>query len=119
MENMRQAVTEFARFAGEVTYESLPTDVVRAAKQRIADVMGIGLSGSRTQAAKILDYVKAVNQTGHSVIWGTGLKTSPEYAALANGTLTFHLELDDVHRTSHTHPGVSTIPADYCSSIGV
>jgi 2-methylcitrate dehydratase PrpD len=25
--------------------------------------------------------------------------------------MTFHLELDDVHRTSHTHPGVCVIPA--------
>ena len=36
---------------------------------------------------------------------------APAYAALANGTMAFHLELDDVHRTSHTHPGVTTIPA--------
>jgi len=25
--------------------------------------------------------------------------------------MTFHLELDDCHRTSHAHPGVSVLPA--------
>ena len=108
---MTYAAHELAKFIVNTDFDSLPPDVVRIAKERIADVVGAGLSGSKTQAAKIVDYVTEVAPAGKATIWGTGKTAAPEYAALANGTMTFHLELDDVHRTSHTHPGVCTVPA--------
>jgi 2-methylcitrate dehydratase PrpD len=40
----------------------------------------------------------------------SGDGTSPALAALANAAAVFHMELDDVHRTSHTHPAVTTVP---------
>jgi 2-methylcitrate dehydratase PrpD len=108
---MKYAAHELAKFIVNTDFDSLPGDVVRIAKERIADVVGAGLSGSATQAAKIVDYIDEVSPPGKATIWGMGKSAAPEYAALANGTMTFHLELDDVHRTSHTHPGVCTVPA--------
>lgn len=99
------------KYIAETKYDALPPDVISEAKKRIADVIGIGLSGSGTQVRRIEKFCTAHGKQGSSTIWGIGTKTSPEYAALANGTMTFHLELDDVHRTSHTHPGVSSVPA--------
>jgi 2-methylcitrate dehydratase PrpD len=101
---MTYAAHELAKFIVDTDFDSLPADVVRIAKERIADVVGAGLSGSTTQAAKIVDYVSETAPAGKATIWGTGKTAAPEYAALANGTMTFHLELDDVHRTSHTPP---------------
>jgi 2-methylcitrate dehydratase PrpD len=95
----------------ETNYDNLPAEVIAEAKRRIADVIGIGLSGSKTKAGDIAAFCLEKGGAGNAVIWGSGAKTSPAYAALANATMTFHLELDDVHRTSHTHPGVSCIPA--------
>lgn len=90
----------------------MPEEVVYEAKRRILDVVCIGLSGYLSTPGKcITKYIQQNNIKGNSTLWGSGIKTSAEYAALANATMTFHLELDDVHRTSHTHPGVSTIPA--------
>ncbi|MEH7342444.1 MmgE/PrpD family protein [Bacillus sp. JJ1532] len=93
-------------------YEDLPPEVIHEAKRRIADVIAIGLSGSTSEVGKRIGVFSAKKGgAGKAVIWGSNLITSPECAALANGTMTFHMELDDVHRTSHTHPGVTVIPA--------
>jgi 2-methylcitrate dehydratase PrpD len=108
---METATLKLAELVTKTTYEDIPPEVVKEAKRRIADVIGIGLSGSTNDVAKNIEGF-CVNKggSGKATIWGSGAQTSPAYAALANGTMTFHLELDDVHRTSHTHPGVSVIP---------
>lgn len=108
---MSTATQKLGEYIYETTYDSLPDEVKTEAKRRIADVVGIGLSGSKTEAARIEKFCLAKGGEGEASIWGCGSKTSPAFAALANGTMVFHLELDDVHRTSHTHPGVSCIPA--------
>ncbi len=108
---MESATSTFGRFIVDTSYEKLPEEVIFEAKKRIADVLGICLSGAATQAKKIIPFCLQNGGPGSATIWGSGKKTAPAFAALANGTMTFHLELDDVHRTSHTHPGVSCIPA--------
>ncbi len=108
---MTTASQKLGEYIYNTKYDLLPEEVKKEAKARIADVVGIGLSGSKTDAAKIEKFCIAKGGEGKATVWGSGEKTSPAYAALANGTMTFHLELDDVHRTSHTHPGVSCIPA--------
>jgi len=108
---MSTATQKLADFICNTTYDSLPENVRREAKLRIADVVGIGLSGSKAAPGGVRNFALKFGGAGNATIWGSGEKMSPAYASLANGTMTFHLELDDVHRTSHTHPGVCTIPA--------
>src|SRR5699024_9739518 len=78
-------------------------------KRRLADTISIGLSGAINYVNKIADFASKSGK-GDSTIWGTDLKTNVASASIANGTMTFHMELDDVHRSSHTHPGISVIP---------
>ena len=109
---LKEATYALADLVRKTNYDDIPKDVLHEAKRRIADVIGIGLSGSTTEVGKnITRFSVAKGGSGKATIWGSGEKTSPAYASLANGTMTFHLELDDVHRTSHTHAGVSVIPA--------
>lgn len=109
---MAGIVQILGQFAAETTFEKLPREVVLEAKRRLLDVIGIGLSASTTQKGKdIIEFVQTKKSAGKSSIWGSSGRTSALYSAFTNGTMTFHLELDDVHRTSHTHPGVSVIPA--------
>jgi 2-methylcitrate dehydratase PrpD len=106
------ATGALARYVVATQFADLPPAVVWEAKRRIADVIGAGLAGSTTPVGRrSLEFAAANGRPGRSLIWGSNARTSPAYAALANGTMAFHLELDDVHRTSHTHPGVTTIPA--------
>lgn len=109
---MQTATRALARHIVETRFDALPRDVVREAKRRIADVIGAGLSGSTTPVGtRAKNFATAFGRDGTARIWGFGVGCSPAYAAMANGTMAFHLELDDVHRSSHTHPGVTTIPA--------
>ncbi|PZE22347.1 MmgE/PrpD family protein [Paenibacillus xerothermodurans] len=109
---MKTAAYALAEQVAGIGYHDLPKDVIHEAKRRIADVIGIGLSGSKGPAGRpIQAFAAEQGGAGRAVIWGSNRTTSPAFAALANGTMTFHMELDDVHRTSHTHPGVSVIPA--------
>ena len=109
---MQTATGALARHIVATNFEDLPPEVVREAKRRIADVIAAGLSGStRPVGARIIKFAQKNAHAGTAAIWGSDTRVAPAYAALANGTMAFHLELDDVHRTSHTHPGVTTIPA--------
>lgn len=108
---MDTATLNLARLVAGTQFSDVPAEVIHEAKRRIADVIGIGMSGSTTQVGKqIREFCVDKGGRGNATVWGFGDCTSPEYAALACGTMTFHLELDDVHRTSHTHPAVSVIP---------
>jgi 2-methylcitrate dehydratase PrpD len=101
-----------ARYVANTRFEDLSKEVLWEAKRRTADVLAIGLSGSTTASGKGMRvFANEVSRTGAATLWGRGGKVSAEIAALANATMAFHLELDDVHRTSHTHPGISVIPA--------
>jgi len=106
------ATTCLARYAANTRFEDLTPDLVREAKRRTADVLAIGLSGSTTASGKgMRAFAHEVSPAGGSALWGSDETASAEIAAFANATMAFHLELDDVHRTSHTHPGISVIPA--------
>lgn len=109
---METGTDALARHIVTTNFADLPKEVVHEAKRRIADVIGAGLSGSTTAVGeRIKRFAQKNAQAGSATIWGSATRVAPAYAALANGTMAFHLELDDVHRTSHTHPGVTTIPA--------
>ena len=106
-------VTEsLARYVAATRYEDLSKELLWEAKRRIADVLAIGLSGSTTSSGRgMRAFAREVSPAGGASLWGSGETVTAEIAALANATMAFHLELDDVHRTSHTHPGISVIPA--------
>jgi len=109
---MQSGIRALAGHVVRTRFEDLSREIIWEAKRRIADVVGAGLSGSTTPVgARITKFSEANGKPGKALMWGSGRPTTPACAALANGTMAFHLELDDVHRTSHTHPGVTTIPA--------
>ena len=97
-------VTEsLARYVATTRYENLSPEVCWEAKRRTADVLAIGLSGSASGRG-MRAFAREVSLGGGASVWGSGETVSAEIAALANATMAFHLELDDVHRTSHTPP---------------
>ncbi|MET3506468.1 MmgE/PrpD family protein [Halalkalibacter oceani] len=109
---MSTIARSLAQTIARIQYQDLPQEVVHEAKRRVADVIGAGLSGSTGKVGEqIRSFAVRKGGEGKATILGIDQTTTAEYAALANGTMTFHMELDDVHRTSHTHPGVTTIPA--------
>ena len=84
---------KLAGFYAALYYESLPPAVVDRAKYFCLDYLGVALRGSRTASSLSMQRaVKVLSADGGSVIMGTPLSASPEYAALANGTAAHSLE---------------------------
>jgi 2-methylcitrate dehydratase PrpD len=109
---MRSILQGLAAKIEKTGFRDLPPDAVREVKRHLLDVLGVMLAGYKTALGdQILAFVKGMRTCGEATIVGEGEKVPPFYAALVNASAGFHLELDDVHRTSHTHPGITTIPA--------
>jgi 2-methylcitrate dehydratase PrpD len=102
-----------AQYVAKTRFKDLSQELVREAKRHLADVLAVGLSGSSTTSGKAMRSFaeKKLNRKSPVTLWGSKLKADAGIAALANATMTYHLELDDVHRTSHAHPGISVVPA--------
>jgi len=106
-------VTEtLARYALDVSYRSLPKEVVHQAKRCFLDLIGVALGGSRQSLARIL--LKTVCEFGgnpQATVWGHGVKTSVTHAALVNGAMAHALDYDDTHVRGMGHPSAPLIPA--------
>ena len=101
------------RFVRGLEFNQLPSEVIHKAKQCIFDTIGCALGGAvTTEHAKIVIAVmKKLGGAPQATIFADGFKTSTMNAALANGTSGHSHDLDDAHRHSFFHVGVSSIPA--------
>lgn len=84
-----------AEYAGNFASSGLPEEVVRCAKRRFLDSLActLGAYGTRpVEAAIALAASVAVPASG---VFGTTLRTSPELAAFANGTMVRVLDYND------------------------
>jgi 2-methylcitrate dehydratase PrpD len=101
-----------ARFACETTYESLPPELIIAAKRAWIDTIGVTLAGSKEEASAIgLDYARATAAAEDALILGTGTRTAAALAALANGVAGHALDYDDMSKGLNGHPSVPLVPA--------
>jgi 2-methylcitrate dehydratase PrpD len=104
---------DIARFATNLKFDHLPTEVIEKAKHCIMDTIGCSLVGiAVTDHAKILvELIKELEGKPEATIIGDGFRTTAVNAALANGTSAHSLDLDDAHRESFFHVGVGSIPS--------
>jgi 2-methylcitrate dehydratase PrpD len=95
--------------------QAVPKDTVEPAKNVILDTVGVALAAVDRPIGKIVaghmveagPYAGAHAGVGPATMFGTGIRTSPEMAALANGTLANALDFDDgSHLATHLLPAV-------------
>ena len=99
-----------AEWIAGVTYEDLPDEVVRRARQLLLDYLGVATRGAtlpQVRPARVLLEIMATRP--EATVIGGGKATAP-YAAYANGTFGHSCEYDDSHFDCG-HPGVCVIPA--------
>ena len=90
----------------------LPDVTVRATKRAILDTVVAMLSGSTLEAGRLAQsYAASYRAVGDATLVGSGARTRPELAALANGMSAHADETDDVHDLARMHPGASIVPA--------
>ncbi|EED35108.1 putative dehydratase [Luminiphilus syltensis NOR5-1B] len=98
--------SDLAKFAVDITYESLPDDVVETIKCGTLNILGTCLGGLETRNGGL--HVELAKELGvapeSSSIIGDGTKVSVPFAAYANGSLGFALDYEDMLYYIY-HPG--------------
>lgn len=116
---MTGATERVASFIAETSLDAAPQDAVAKAKKAIADTFAAILAGAGSElAGPLLRYVEASRAAGDVPILGTGVFTSPETAALVNGTFGHALDFDDVLSMMPAHPSAVILPALFASLDG-
>lgn len=95
VDRIQQRLTDYAC---DLRYESLPPEVVHAAKVRVIDTLGALIGGFFYEPCRIARNIAAQmqNPAGATVI-GTRMKTNPDMAAFVNGATARYVEMNDIY----------------------
>jgi 2-methylcitrate dehydratase PrpD len=110
---MAQETVRLAEYAASLRYEDLPAEVVRQAKECIADTVAAAICGSALPwSGIVIRYAERTGPGGRSHILGSaGPAVQAPAAALANGALAHAFELDSLTRPgAGAHPGATVLP---------
>lgn len=104
---------KIAQLTQDLEYTALDASVRDRVKYLMLDYLGVAIRGAQTDSSTMIQRFLSVNHTpsyGVPVI-GTAMRVEAPFAALANGTASHSLELDDVANAASLHPGVVVMPA--------
>lgn len=110
-------------FVVHTRFEDIPEDVLALGKKSMLDGFGLALAGSASTLASLTtQYVEHLGVCqGKGTVAGTALKTSPRFAAFANGIFIHADDFDDTQLAVAkdrvygllTHPTVPVLPAAF------
>ena len=93
-------------------FDDLPAVVVETAKLCVLDILGVGIvAGRRPWSEMAMAVVVDSGGEPRSTVWGRGVRTTPQQAALLNGTAAHGIEMDDRRPSVRVHPGSVAVPA--------
>jgi 2-methylcitrate dehydratase PrpD len=104
---------KIAQLTQKLNYADMDASVLDRAKYFLLDYLGVAIRGSRTDSSQSVQRFLSVNhKTSQGVpVIGTEIRAEAYFAALANGTASHSLELDDVVNAASLHPGVTVMSA--------
>ncbi len=106
------ATGELARWVVETSSEQVPDSIIHEGKRCLINFLSVALYSSRDPSLDILlDVFKIEGGGRHASVLGTGVRTSLQNAALANGYLGHLEDYDDTHFPTVIHPSSPTLPA--------
>src|SRR5205085_8231131 len=101
-----------APIADFVATASVPEAAILLARNAFVDTIGVTLAGALEPASRIVQKLVAMEGCAASCpVFGTTLKTSATWAALANGTAAHALDYDDMCFVSLAHPSAPLVTA--------
>jgi 2-methylcitrate dehydratase PrpD len=109
---------DLAKYCHGLKFHQLPEEVIDRVKYFFLDFIGVACRGSREDSSQSMyRFVKEMGRgPKNGVIIGTKERAPYLYAALANGTSSHAIEMDDVHNEASLHPGVVVFPAALATS---
>ena len=89
----------------------LPPDVAERAKEMMVNAAAVALAAAaQPESRTITRFAQDMQGNGKCTIIGMGLRSSPVYAALANGTMVHLLDFDDEVAGRGIHPSGAVFP---------
>jgi 2-methylcitrate dehydratase PrpD len=110
---MGQETLRLAEYAAALRYGDVPAEIIRRAKDCIADTVAACICGAPKPWSRIVvDYARRTGPGGRCRILGSsGPLVQAPAAALANGALAHAFELDSLTRPgAGAHPGATVLP---------
>ena len=102
---------ELARYCSRMKFNDLSDEVIDCVKYRFLDFISVACRGSIEDPSRTVCRFIREMENGQGVIVGTKEKAPYLYSALANGTSSHAIEMDDVDNESSLHPGVVVFPS--------
>jgi 2-methylcitrate dehydratase PrpD len=110
---------EISRFAAGVRDGDVEPDVLRDARRRVTDIIGIALAASGMEPARVVgEVVESWGGEEQASAIGRTSRYPATGAALLNGTLAHALDFDDTHLPSVLHPSAAVVPAALAAAEG-
>jgi 2-methylcitrate dehydratase PrpD len=115
-----------AEFVHNLNFEDIPPGILKQGKTFILDGFGLALAGSMAQSGPISrSYVQSLGPMNEiATVIGTGLRTTPRFAAFVNGISIHADDFDDTQLAIAkdrvygllTHPTAPVLPAAFALS---
>ena len=116
MKEQHVLVERLVRHAMSLRFEDIPSEAIDIARWLVFDSLGTGLGGfQRELGRKAARFAEARRGREEATVLGTGVRTSAEEAAFANGVMIKILGMDDSHRTG-SHIASQVVPAALASA---
>jgi 2-methylcitrate dehydratase PrpD len=88
--------------------ENLAAGVLERARYFLLDYLSVAIRGSQEESARCVQrMVERTGAPGPATVIGTRIRTLPGWAALANGTASHSIEMDDTHSGGSIHLGTT------------
>lgn len=103
--------TELAEFIVDLSYDTIPREVVRTEKFHVLDTLGCMIYGSTTPwVTRFVSGLEATEDGGSSTVVGQDSTVTPRSAVMLNGTASHSMDYDDYCLDGGIHAGSATVP---------
>jgi 2-methylcitrate dehydratase PrpD len=107
---MKEYARILAEFVTGLQYDDLEREVIEKVKVHFLDTIGVSLAACEMPWSQmVINAVKKLGGSKESTIIGDGTKTSSILAALANGTLSHGIDMDDSCIPGWAHTGTTSV----------
>ncbi len=109
---MKEYTRDLVEFLHPLQASGLPPEVFDRARYFLLDYLACAIRGSREESsAAVQRMVQRMGGSGCATVIGTGIRTIPGLAAMANGASAHAIEQDDTHSGGSIHLGASMYSA--------
>ena len=109
---MKEYTRELAGFLHALKASDLPAEVLDRARYFLLDYLACAIRGSREPSSQAVQrMVERSGANGCATVIGTRIRTTPGFAALANGAAAHSIEMDDTHSGGSIHLGATMYSA--------